>query len=195
MKNLLGFGHTKSRPVMAEETRSLRSTQMVTKSPHQKLSFTSTIPQIIASAAPGKESPEPWTGNVTRLLLKKEDANCYAAAGDTILTRLCINGSATANFIGVVMWNARIVRNDERFSGANEQVSLDDQADQSSFFSGNSYIIMVKRSTLSLTLTSRTDAADRKQCFSKEKTLYGRKESFLRNTPSYFMFAKDLFSL
>ena len=54
---------------------------------------------------------------------------------------------------------------------------------------------MVKKSTLSLTLTSRTDAADRKQCFSKEKTLYGRKESFLRNTPSYFMFAKDLFSL
>jgi len=53
---------------------------------------------------------------------------------------------------------------------------------------------MVKRSTLSLTLTSRTGAADRKQCFSKEKTLYGRKESFLRNKPSYFMFAKDLFS-
>ena len=103
MKNLLGFGHTKSRPVMAEETPSLRSTQMVTKSPHQKLSFTSTIPQIIASEAPGKESPEPWTGNVTRLLLKKEDANCYAAAGDTILTRLYINGSATANFTGVVM--------------------------------------------------------------------------------------------
>lgn len=97
---------------MAEETPSLRSTQMATKSLHQKLSFTSTIPPIIASAARGKESPEPRTENVTRLLLKKEDANCYAAAGDTILTRLCINGSATANFIGAAMWNAKIVKKD-----------------------------------------------------------------------------------
>ena len=31
--------------------------------------------------------------------------------------------------------------------------------------------------------------------FSKEKNLYGRKESFLRNKPSYFVFGKDLFSL